>query len=267
MTTLQDSTDVLPDEIKSRIATLSLLAAQLSLTSSESSPPPTAAMKQPPTPPTSVPVTELHGGYPLPPLTASTSTFDPALSINPASELPRKRSADELDEQRSVKALKREPQDFPLAMVPEALPLDSSAIFPATAAIPSSHAMPAPLPQSRPASRPPTPTSFAAAVAQYNMIPPTIYPPLGSMPQTLSGMSQTAPTAPLASPSQFPSGRVAWGESGVAPSRHHHSLSAGAILNPIQAMPVRLTFEFVYILRKTFWKSSYISFRCLHPYH
>ncbi|KAJ3544077.1 hypothetical protein NMY22_g2918 [Coprinellus aureogranulatus] len=242
-----DTQEELPDEIKSRIASLSRLAAQLSI-SSDGSPPPahppasTSAPVAPPTPPASVGVgADQHGGYPLP---AVLPQFDPLLP-----DQSRKRGPCELDEHRSVKAMKREPlEELKLPLPAESLPLDASAGFPATSAIPSSHAIPS-IAQSRPAS-PPIPTSFAAAVAQYNMQPPQLYPPgapiappstvpSNSMPPLNLNLPPLPPT-----PSAFANGRTAWGDGNVVQSRHHHSLSAGAILNPMQGMqmpPVPVT--------------------------
>ncbi|KAF6763922.1 hypothetical protein DFP72DRAFT_873762 [Ephemerocybe angulata] len=213
---LATESEELSDEIKSRIAALSRMAAQLSISSNETSPPPPAI---PPTPPASVPVAaDLHG----------------------ASDQSRKRGPCELDEHRSVKAMKREPQDQVLPIGAESLPLDAPSAFPATSAIPSS-ALPS-------ISRPASPhASFAAAVAQYALVPPQLLPPAPPIPPSSipipplrlnTPLPTINPTLPLAAPSVYTNGRAAWGDGNVTQTRHHHSLSAGAILNPMQVPTV-----------------------------
>ena len=228
---LEGSPEELPDELKNRIANLSRMAAQLSISSGSDSSPPPHSPTPPPSSVSSVPL--VPASHLIPSETSDNySIHDHTLKRGPC----------DLDERRLVKAMKREPQEFSLPLPPEALPLDSSAVFPATTAIPSSHA----IPQSRPVSRPPSPspTNFAAAVAQYNMIPPTIYhpcPPGPSAPTMAAMPTSLPPSVPamsLTGPPGFPGGRASWSEPSVVQSRHHHSLSAGAILSPIQGMPV-----------------------------
>lgn len=229
---LEGSPEEFPDELKNRIANLSRMAAQLSISSAnESSPPP-----QPPTPPPSSGAIAPQVPVVPPPHVVPSETS----AHYPTYDHPLKRGPSDLDEHRSVKAMKREPQEFSLPNLAGPLPLDPSAAFPATAAIPSSHAIP-PVAQSRPVSRPPSPTNFAAAVAQYAMRPTTIYhpcPPVASAP-AVTPLSAGLPQAvPLAGPQAFPGGRAAWSEPTGVQSRHHHSLSAGAIISPLQGMPV-----------------------------
>lgn len=153
--------------------------------------------------------------------------------------LSRKRCASALEEHRTVKALKREPQDdtmLPLAIQEPIQPAPGFTLphpntFPVVAA---------PLvggSQSRPPSRPPTPpsafvrkNSFSVS-KQQTPLPPTFPPFLsgGSLPSSAPLPLGTSPIPP-----GFP--HSSWSDS-VVPTRHHHSLSAGAIQGPITSLP------------------------------
>lgn len=168
-------------------------------------------------------------------------SVSPEPSLLGVAEHPRKRCASELEEHRNAKVLKREPQD-------EA-PLSLNEISVATASYPPpagpppqtlSFSMPPPLgmgSQSRPPSRPPTPSSsFSAhgpfaAVKQSTPVTSTFpaFPPIPAVPSgspmSLSSTSMGSAFTPL----------PAWPDAVVptqATSRHHHSLSAGAIPVP-----------------------------------
>lgn len=248
---LDRSQEAFPDELKTRIASLSRLAAQLSLSGKNETSIP--ASNLPLTPPASVTLAaDYHSAYPIyapPPVTTPLQPpFDPAANqLLPDS---RKRGPCAIDEQRSVKAMKREPLDLPLSLplpTGESIPLDASGAFPATSAIPSS-AIP-PIAHSRPASPPPLVSpAFAAAAAQYSIsslslppLPNLAQPPMAGAPIPLDTQaSLVSSTLPLAAISPYSNGRSVWGDDNVTQSRHHHSLSAGAIPNPLQAMPVCL---------------------------
>ncbi|KAF9454647.1 hypothetical protein P691DRAFT_806814 [Macrolepiota fuliginosa MF-IS2] len=170
------------------------------------------------------------------------------------SDQSRKRCATELDEGRNVKALKREPQeDLPLSLphIDPSLPVpaEQSPTYPTPL---SAHPLgsvvrpilPLPHSHSQPPSRAPTPPkaslpsrpsfspsksnagpSFPAFMPSSPTLefPPKIAPPLGS-PSAFG-----VPTTPGASP---------WNDPIVSTSRHHHSLSAGAITSPLQTIPI-----------------------------
>ncbi|KAF5358366.1 hypothetical protein D9756_001420 [Leucocoprinus leucothites] len=165
------------------------------------------------------------------------------------SDQSRKRSATELDEERTVKSLKREPQeDLPLSL-PQidpsvSIPAERSPTYPTPlSAHPlSSVARPiAPVPHSRsnPPSRAPSPLKSS--------LPPraSFTPPQSSAGLSFPAFMPSSPALefppkivpPVGSPTSFNTPATSqWTESFASTSRHHHSLSAGAIASPVQRM-------------------------------
>ncbi|KAG5638281.1 hypothetical protein H0H81_000927 [Sphagnurus paluster] len=151
---------------------------------------------------------------------------------------PRKRCASELEEHRSVKAPKREPQDdIPL------IPFGDTTSTVATTPFP---AAPIPLPgvsiKSQPASsRPPTPPTFSPHGPFSSLVkgstpngfpfPPSASSSVEFAPSLTTTISTMTPT--------FPGMHGSWSDS-VVPTRHHHSLSAGSLSGSIlpQTPPV-----------------------------
>ncbi|KAF9500465.1 hypothetical protein BDN71DRAFT_1132559 [Pleurotus eryngii] len=154
----------------------------------------------------------------------------------------RKRCASAVDEERTIKSLKREPQEHPLlnpSPTPQK-PSEASSVFPLTT-LPSDDIVPSPpvLSTVAPTSAPPTPppipfpSPFNAGPSTPGQvgfpfnIPPTTPPPVdySSAPPTSVAV---AVGPPLTSPA-FPStGRAPWSETITLP-RHRHSLSAGSL--------------------------------------
>lgn len=169
------------------------------------------------------------------------------------SDQSRKRCAMEMDEGRSVKALKREPQeDLPLSLpqidlsIP--IPAEHSPTYPTPL---SAHPLGsitrpiAPLPHShsQPPSRAPTPPK-APLPARSSFSPPKSnggpgFP--GFMPPSpaVEFPPKTTPSAgsPTFGVSSSPVASQ-WNESILSTSRHHHSLSTGAITSPLQTIPM-----------------------------
>jgi hypothetical protein len=167
------------------------------------------------------------------------------------SDQSRKRYAAELDEGRSVKSLKREPQeDLPLSLpqidpnIP--VPAEQSPTYPTplSAHPMNSTARPiAPLPHSdsQSPSREPTPPK-APLPSRSSFTPPKLSAGPGfSVFMPPSPAVEFPPTIVPLVGSPIPFGAPSnsqWAESVGSTSRHHHSLSAGAITSPIQAMPL-----------------------------
>ncbi|KAG5647279.1 hypothetical protein DXG03_000815 [Asterophora parasitica] len=135
----------------------------------------------------------------------------------------RKRCASELEEHRSVKAPKREPQDD-IPLTPPAASTPPFAVGGIT--LPS-----VPIKSQPASSRPPTPPTTFSSHRPFNPmklpLPPTpthfdLFPPQAA--------ATTVVAAP-AVPSSFPGLHSSWSDS-VVPTRHHHSLSAGSIILP-----------------------------------
>ena len=167
--------------------------------------------------------------------------------IQPVSE-SRKRCASELEEHRTVKAMKREPQDD----IPLSLPINEVNHLPAaaTAFAVTPIAPPVvfpvmqpPIPamsQSRPPSRPSTPpsafttnNSFTTSKQQAPMTP--AFP-------TFVAASTPGPLTPLPLPTNvipptFPPHHSSWSDSVVSNTRHQHSLSAGSVTGPLVNLP------------------------------
>lgn len=143
----------------------------------------------------------------------------------------RKRGPAALDEERAVKSLKREPMDDlsagPMSSVDQPMPADPASSFtPTIPAISSVVAQStrsiAPLPHSRPSSRPPTPSAFSQSAFAPSKAPHPSY--LTYTPYIeFNSPTVTSPT--------FPPIQQNWSESVTSslPSRHQHSLSAGSI--------------------------------------
>ncbi|KAF5380839.1 hypothetical protein D9615_004068 [Tricholomella constricta] len=139
----------------------------------------------------------------------------------------RKRCASELEEHRSVKAPKREPQDDVPLNIPfsDTPPAVTTPPFPVTGiALPVIPIKPQPAP-----SRPPTPpTKFSPHGPFSSVKPPSAAPNFSTFPP---GQVDFAPnlTTPLnVVPPSFPGLHTSWSDS-VVPTRHHHSLSAGSL--------------------------------------
>ncbi|TFK30136.1 hypothetical protein FA15DRAFT_663500 [Coprinopsis marcescibilis] len=221
------------DELRQRMNAISRQAARLTISNNnETTPPP---------PPTFAEVQALMSltevaGYP----NHTALSFD---QIPMTYDLSRKRSVSDLDmgEDRLVKSFKREPQeDAPLA--PDLLAHMSS--FPALSAIPLSSQMP----QSRPVSRPPTPSStrFAPTPQGFGSVTAPIQPMtmLPSVPSVPMGVPLSPLGAPVLSPGHTYS-QGGWSEPQGVATRHHQSLSLGSINIPMSIqmppMPIRPT--------------------------
>ncbi|CAA7271555.1 unnamed protein product [Cyclocybe aegerita] len=163
------------------------------------------------------------------------------------SDQSRKRCASDLEEHRTVKALKREPQeDAPLSLSISEGPLISAGASAFAAAVP-----PAPVSfplmqssygsQSRPPSRPPSPpATFSARNSFSSMKPPTSASttfsfPSGIVPTSAPHLPGTLPLTGTPIQAGFPPlPHSSWSDPVVpSSSRHHHSLSAGSITAPI----------------------------------
>ena len=157
-----------------------------------------------------------------------------SLGLEDALRLGSKRGLTDPDQPRSMKVLKREPQ--------EDTPLSLSGVDPAlsgfaTVPVPVSYSVPqVPAPSlSRPPSRPPTPPAvfgFAPVKPQGVLAPNFTYgqPSAAPGPLSLSG----------GVPPNYSSMHGSWSDS-VVPTRHHHSLSAGAIPGSLVGLPTSPT--------------------------
>lgn len=160
----------------------------------------------------------------FPPSSASSSPMDVSSHLN-VSDQSRKRCASELEEHRTVKAPKREPQDDAILLLPSVdapLPAETSLIYPngAPLHVPTSHS--AMLSQSQPSSRPPTPPNSFSTHGPFSSVNPALnYPYVSAQPDFNAGL-------PPSSASSFPLHHPMWNDN-VVPSRHHHSLSAGSL--------------------------------------
>lgn len=165
-------------------------------------------------------------------------------------DLPRKRCASDIDDERTVKALKREPaDDAPLATFALQDPFNSPPIIPTfTSVQPFVQMVPSnALPPSRPSSRPPTPSTAFSLSTAFNPIQPQVqsspecanFVPAGPHPV----VGHTSASVPIMSDVPHPSlARAPWSDPQVptisttmaSPTRHQYSLSVGS--NP--AVPV-----------------------------
>lgn len=154
------------------------------------------------------------------------------------SDQSRKRCASELEEHRTVKAPKREPQEDVLLTLPSAevsQDIDAS-VFPQTG-MPLSLVSTHPLPhtQSRPSSRPPTPPVKFSSRGSFSSIKQSpvssVYPSFAPNNSTIDFGTALPTIVPSTSPT-FPGIHTSWSEP-VVPSRHHHSLSAGSLAGSI----------------------------------
>ncbi|TFK76329.1 hypothetical protein BDN72DRAFT_230264 [Pluteus cervinus] len=162
----------------------------------------------------------------------------PPMDILATLDSSRKRGATGFEEPRTHKALKREPAEDPTlpatvtatATVDQPMPSDPTPLYTTTVAPMATQATRAiaPLPHSRPSSRPPSPptafNTFTQNTQPANLI--TYYPEYGQLPTPLP---TTSPTFSAIQPS--------WTDS-VVPSRHHHSLSTGSLKGPIQGLSI-----------------------------
>jgi len=168
--------------------------------------------------------------------------------IQPMSDQSRKRCASELEEHRTVKAMKREPQDdIPLSLsanevnhlpaaatafaVPSVVP---PVVFPVLQPVISA------MSQSRPPSRPPTPPSAFATQNLFTTIKQQT-PLTVTFPTFVAG-STSGPLTPLPLPTNvipptFPPLHSSWSDSVVPTTRHQHSLSAGSITGSLVNVP------------------------------
>lgn len=198
----------------------------------------TTPLISPPLPLPTVPVIELQP-QPVffPP---STMDFAAPVSMEVSEELhehlavsdqSRKRCASELEEHRTVKALKKEPQDEVLPTLPSMGAAHDLGVSGFTQAIaPLSLASPHSLPytESRPPSRPATPVKFSSrgSFSSIKQSPiSSIYSPFA--PNNSNDFNNALPTNVPTSPT-FPGMHTSWSDP-VVPSRHHHSLSAGSL--------------------------------------
>ncbi|TFK42425.1 hypothetical protein BDQ12DRAFT_676183 [Crucibulum laeve] len=227
------------DQLKERISHVSRMITLMSLGSNDYSS--SFSSQQAP-----VPIAEPHpiAGFSS---VGSSSALPVDLSghLNVADH-SRKRCASVLEEQRTVKAPKREPQeDPPLTFsaidTPVPLPVETSSLF-AGVPLPNTATRPLVVP-SQPPSRPPSPPP-----------PSTFRDPFGTVKQqtpVVSNFSQFIPTAPVpldftssippplatASPT-FPALHTAWTDTVIPTSRHHHSSSLGSINSPLSGLPI-----------------------------
>ncbi|KAF8077826.1 hypothetical protein FPV67DRAFT_1662613 [Lyophyllum atratum] len=166
---------------------------------------------------------------------SSASPMDVTLpELLSVSDHPRKRCASELEEHRSVKAPKREPQeDMPLnTSFVDTPPAVGTPPFPITGmAVPVVPIKPQPS-----SSRPPTPPTTFSPHGPFSPLKPAS---AGSNFSTFapSGPSQVDFASGLTTPLNggvptFPGIHTSWSDS-VVPTRHHHSLSAGSINSSI----------------------------------
>ncbi|PPQ89143.1 hypothetical protein CVT25_006515 [Psilocybe cyanescens] len=148
------------------------------------------------------------------------------------SDQSRKRCASELEEHRSVKALKREPQDdtpLILTMQDAATPPAASLAFPPSTTYPVVPAVPV-VPKSRPPSRPPTPPSAFVANNSFGTIKQQPSGPAAT-PAFIPG-TPAAASLPLNTAISPPAFHNTWSDP-IVPTRHHHSLSAGSVPGPL----------------------------------
>ena len=160
--------------------------------------------------------------------------------IQPLSDQSRKRCASELEGHRTVKAMKREPQDD----IPLSLAINEGNHLPAAATafavppiappvvFPVMQPLISPMSQSRPPSRPPTPPSAFATHNSFSSIKQQT-PLTVTFPPFVAG-STSGPLTPLPLPTNiippiFPTLHSSWSDPVVPATRHQHSLSAGSI--------------------------------------
>ncbi|GLB34823.1 hypothetical protein LshimejAT787_0203880 [Lyophyllum shimeji] len=166
---------------------------------------------------------------------STTSSMDiSAPELLSVADHPRKRCASELEEHRSVKAPKREPQDD--------LPLKNTFVDPP----PAVATPPFPLtgitlptvpikPQPPSSSRPPTPpTTFSPQGSFSPVKPPSA---TGNFPSFTPSPSRVDFPPSVTTPHNgvcpaFPGMHSSWSDS-VVPTRHHHSLSAGSLTGSV----------------------------------
>ncbi|KDR73502.1 hypothetical protein GALMADRAFT_227953 [Galerina marginata CBS 339.88] len=206
----------------------------------------------PPYPPLAPPIPTLLPELPIPTLPIVAPPMEPLVAESThlaVSDQSRKRCASELEEHRTVKALKREPQDdAPLTLNVTEVPIIPAAgvtfvppqLPPVTYPVVQTPLSVAPTP--RPPSRPPTPPSAFAAnnsfgtIKQQNPITAafTAFLPATSSSSVHSSLSlpMSGPAASLSFP---PLPHSSWSDP-VVPTRHHHSLSAGSISGPLPVL-------------------------------
>jgi hypothetical protein len=168
-------------------------------------------------------------------VTASLSSMPLDLSLPaPMSDQSRKRNASAMQSPPISAVLKHEPSEETPLLLPAVESLGAVAmpsLFPATSAIPLSAQAP-----SRPATRPPTPQSAAFATTS------SFVPSISSYGANGAGLAMGSSglgNALLTNPS-FSSVRGAWPDQTVPANRHHHSLSAGSIIHPIPPMHIAM---------------------------
>jgi hypothetical protein len=171
------------------------------------------------------PVPELSTGFSSAAIVAAPVENANHLTI---SDQSRKRCASELEEHRSVKALKREPQeDIPLS-IPIVEPIPPSDPFPVP--------LPHPLTVLSQSSRPPSPSSMFSHHGPFsstNQQQPPNFPTF--IPSATAGLDLTTNISPplvAGAESTFPPLQSSWSDPVVPTTRHQHSLSAGSIVGP-----------------------------------
>ncbi|KAF8892463.1 hypothetical protein BD779DRAFT_1436998 [Infundibulicybe gibba] len=230
------------DELKERISMVSdMISGMMSVSLSEpsSSPPP---FPQPGADILEYPSTYSYiraGPLGFPPTGVASNASTMVTSDH--SDHPRKRCASALEEQRTVKALKREPQDENILSLPpttETLAVgDAPPIFTAGVPVPVTIAHPITLlPQSRPPSRPPTPLTSFSSHGPFGTIKQQASAVLNYPAFIPASLDFSTNLPPSASPT-FPALQSSWSDS-IVPSRHHHSLSAGSINGSLLNTPL-----------------------------
>lgn len=213
-------------ELRDRIAQVLDMLDAISISDPHTFPPP-------------APIPTVLQGPSKPQSKVNTATLlEPSVDANhlTVSDQSRKRCASDLEEHRTVKALKREPQeDAPIALSIQEAVISPQPVLPfTTSGNPYAVVQPT-VPvvgSSRPPSRPPTPpfvanNSFGIVKTQPSVT--AAFPaflPVAPPPGTLPINSAVPPPA-------FP--HSSWSDP-VVPTRHHHSLSAGSISGPVPGL-------------------------------
>ena len=153
------------------------------------------------------------------------------------SDQSRKRCASELEEQRVVKALKREPEDAPLSAILHAEPpihVNPNFAVPAPrpTAFQNMHAFPVGS-SSQPPSRAPSPPAFPTTSTFKPSIPlsATAFTPLSTGGTPLPPSQSVLPN-PTVAPPFPPMPHAPWSDPILSTSRRQHSLSLGSANRP-----------------------------------
>ncbi|KAF9013978.1 hypothetical protein BDQ17DRAFT_1296044 [Cyathus striatus] len=236
------------DELKERISQVSEMISMMSVASSNFSPSFSSQASVPsPLPPS---VSEPPVDFPSVSQPAANSPIDLRAQLT-VPDHSRKRCASDLEEQRTVKAPKREPQDDqPLSFAPSIeapvpLPVETSQIFPtAGISLPQGAALPLAVSQSRPPSRPPTPSSFAvrpsySPTKQSQTSVVSAFPSYASAPPAPIDFATSISSSVASGSPTFPGLHTSWTDTAVptVSSRHHASSSVGSVTGVITTLP------------------------------